>query len=456
MQCILVCGLGFGDEGKGSIVDAIVRKTGADLVVRYNGGAQAAHHVVTTDGRSHCFSQFGAGTFAGARTYLSRYMLWDPLALAVEGQVLRTTLGTVLPRVMVDARAPVLTPWHRALNRLREASRGPAANGTCGLGIGELASDLEANRTVIRTEDLLQSDTHLVRRAARVQTDKLLQLLALPPIEIERDDVQAARDLMLVTPEQWAARVRAEALEWIIVPSRMPEADVVVFEGAQGVLLDQTHGFPPHTTWTDCTYANADAVLDEVGFKGPRLRVGVTRAFTTRHGAGPFPTEHAGAMVTAFAGEHNVEGPWQGPFRGGPLDMVLLRYAVEVAKPDELVVTCLDSAPPIAATSYRLWRPVDAPLFDGVVVMSDGSMSVNAIKVPVVADRAHLTTALGRVQPDFRDAGRSLEDLVAQYTCRPVTITSYGPTALDKCFDPVWIMRRGVTDGEPAIDCRTA
>src|SRR5262245_62300875 len=115
----LVAGLGYGDEGKGSIVDFLARQprpgTRAGLVVRFNGGAQAAHNVVTEDGRHHTFAQFGSGTFTpGVRTHLSQHVLVDPLALVTEAEHL-ASLGVpdALDRLTVDREALVTTPYHR-------------------------------------------------------------------------------------------------------------------------------------------------------------------------------------------------------------------------------------------------------------------------------------------------------------------------------------------------------
>jgi adenylosuccinate synthase len=117
----LTVDLGFGDAGKGSMVDFLVRAEDAHTVVRYNGGAQAAHRVVTADGRAHVFSQFGSGTLAGARTQLSRFMLLDPLAMEAEAQHLQGLgMADPLAGATIDRRALVITPFHRAINRLRE------------------------------------------------------------------------------------------------------------------------------------------------------------------------------------------------------------------------------------------------------------------------------------------------------------------------------------------------
>lgn len=139
MKSFIITGLGFGDESKGCITDLLCRAYGSDLVVRHNGGPQAAHTVYTDDGRHHVFAQFGAGTFnPGCRTLLSRYMLVNPISMLIENEHLFSQgVSDALERVYVDSRALVVTPFHRALNRLREMARGTEKHGSCGKGIGE-------------------------------------------------------------------------------------------------------------------------------------------------------------------------------------------------------------------------------------------------------------------------------------------------------------------------------
>jgi adenylosuccinate synthase len=142
---VVVVDLGYGDAGKGTVVDWLCSRADAGpvhAVVRFNGGAQAAHNVVTSDGRHHTFAQFGSGSFIpGVRTHLSRFVLVDPLALAGEAAHL-ASLGVrdALDRVTVDRDALLATPYHRAANRARELARGDRRHGSCGMGIGETAS----------------------------------------------------------------------------------------------------------------------------------------------------------------------------------------------------------------------------------------------------------------------------------------------------------------------------
>ena len=140
----VVCGLGFGDEGKGSVTDFLCSSRSRDpahAVVRFNGGGQAGHNVVTADGRHHTFAQFGSGSFTpGVRTHLSRFMLVDPLALAAEAaHLIAAGVPGALGRLTVDRDARLVTPYHQAANRARELARGRDRHGSCGMGIGETA-----------------------------------------------------------------------------------------------------------------------------------------------------------------------------------------------------------------------------------------------------------------------------------------------------------------------------
>ena len=171
VKAIIVVDLGFGDSGKGTITDALVRQTDAAWVVRFNGGAQAGHAVVTGDGREHIFSQFGAGTFVpGVRTYLSRFMVLHPGGLLREAEVLeKKGVEEPLSRVVIDPGAKVITPFHQAANRLREILRGDSRHGSCGLGVGEtMHHSLEHPEEAVVAGDLSHPD-RLFRKLCRVQ-----------------------------------------------------------------------------------------------------------------------------------------------------------------------------------------------------------------------------------------------------------------------------------------------
>src|SRR5687768_225602 len=153
-ETFAVVGLGYGDEGKGTVVDYLTRKHTAHTVVRFNGGAQAAHNVVTPDGKHHTFAQFGSGTLAGARTHLSRFMLVNPLDLFNEARHLESLgIADPLQLVTISPDALVTTPLHVAANLIRELQN---QHGSCGKGIGETqrtADDL--GDAALRVSDLM-------------------------------------------------------------------------------------------------------------------------------------------------------------------------------------------------------------------------------------------------------------------------------------------------------------
>ena len=347
----IVCGLGFGDEGKGSVVDFLCsprRPDPARTVVRFNGGAQAAHNVLAADGRHHTFAQFGSGSFTpGVRTHLSRFVLVDPLALAAEAAHLASAgVPDALDRLTVDRDALLVTPYHQAANRAREVARGRDRHGSCGMGIGETAryslawpgdaprvADCAAPRTLARSLGLLR--------------DRLRDELGPaggPSVESLCDAYRAFADRVPLVDRGYLRRLL--------------RAGPTVFEGAQGVLLDEWRGFHPYTTWSTTTFANAEALLAEAGETAVRL--GVVRCYLTRHGPGPFVTEDP---TLELPEPHNGTGTWQGAFRAGHPDAVALRYAAEVTGGlDGVALTHLDVA---ARHRLRLCR---AYLADGKLV----------------------------------------------------------------------------------------
>jgi adenylosuccinate synthase len=346
----VVVDLGFGDAGKGSITDFLVRDRGAELVVRYNGGAQAGHNVVTDDGRHHTFAQFGAGTFAGAATLLGPAVLLHPLAMAVEAEHLESLGIQPWKHTFIDARCRVISPFQQEAGRARERARCDFAHGSCGVGVGECVyDDLRFPDETLRAANLL--DPGRVRWLLSRQRDRKheeIQALGVEPPPWFHDPgfVNRVADAWLAVARRW------NLLDPDAVAARIAAARGIVFEGAQGALLDEIWGFHPHTTWSDTTCANALALAGD----RPLTRLGVLRAYATRHGAGPFPT----GGTLAVPEPHNRDDTPQGAFRTGVLDTVLLRYAVDVCPVDAIAVTCVDRVPePRVCTRYAESGPID-------------------------------------------------------------------------------------------------
>jgi adenylosuccinate synthase len=436
---VIVVDLGYGDAGKGTIVDWLCAQSGAQsgargaaqgharrqvaAVVRFNGGAQAAHHVLGPGGQPHAFAQFGSGTFThGTRTFLSRFMLVDPLALVAEAEHLgRLGVPDPFGLIAIDRDALLTTPYHRAANQAREAARGAARHGSCGVGIGETASyalahpedaprvgDIASRRTLLRKLRQLRDHVNTA-----ITPNTAVSPNTLPPPDDVAAVYRAVADRVTLAGDGYLARLARQG--------------PLVFEGAQGVLLDEWRGFHPYTTWSTTTFANAETLLRESGDATEVTRLGVTRTYQTRHGPGPFPTEDPALSLPEV---HNANGHWQGPFRTGHLDAVALGYAAAVAGPlDGVAVTHLDTAARYSGR-LRVGRAYDL-----------GDTAVTSIAPGPDRDLAHqesLTAALMKARPVYAEndypAAADWPDIVAEILYAPVLIRSHGPAVTDKTW----------------------
>jgi adenylosuccinate synthase len=401
---VIVVDLGYGDAGKGTIVDWLCATRPVHAVVRFNGGAQAAHTVVLRDGRRHTFAQFGSGTFRpGVRTHLSRFVVVDPLALAAEADRL-AALGVpdALARLTVDGDALLATPYHRAANRAREIARGGDRHGSCGMGVGEAMAYALAHPTQApRVRDCTTPD---------VLRDKLLSLYERLRAEVGRLDTPPVDDCVTA----FTAFAGVVSIVDATGTTALLRAGPVVFEGAQGVLLDEWHGFHPYTTWSTTTFANAETLLAEAGLAGYARRLGVLRICTTRHGPGPLVTEDPALPIDD---PHNPTNRWQGRFRVGHFDAVAHRYALAVSGgADGLALTHLD----LAGRGLRICRRYD------------WTETLPAGRAGDLDRQAALTDRLLRTRPVFGEVPGDWVAAVEAELSLPVLVTSHGPTAADK------------------------
>jgi adenylosuccinate synthase len=407
----VVLGLGFGDEGKGTIVDWLARQCATPpLVIRWNGGPQAAHHVVLDDGRMHCFAQLGAASFvAGARTHLAGDMAVDVYALRAEATAFAAVAGggasvdDVLARVTIDPRCAVVTPWHALVNLVREALRGAGRHGSTGRGVGEA----KLGPVRLYAGELGGGyDT-----AARIR-DARVALLARAVAAIDAagsgvpvEDVAHARSLVAGAAEATVLDDYLDAvLARLAVVERVPAGEDVILEGAQGALLDRDFGFFPHVTPSRITRRAARDVVRGLGIDAPLEVWGALRAYQTRHGEGPFPSEDF-ALAARLPELHNRQDGPAGRFRVGWFDAVLARYAMSFAGPiDRLAVTCVDRVSALADRAVvGAWQNGSEDVERGV---SDA--------VPVVTPSDDVVADIGRLLG------------------RRVDVTSNGPRACDK------------------------
>lgn len=360
MPAYIVVDLGFGDSGKGLLTDFLVRHLNAGVVVRYNGGAQAGHNVVTSDGRHHTFSQFGSGTFAPhVKTYLSRHVVIHPTALLVEGDILK---GNGVPnpfsRLRLSDQALVITPYHQAANRIRELARGADRNGSCGVGVGEAVEDAmfhTDNRVLagdLQQPELLRRKLHSIREQKHGQMIALCKESPPDPLISREMEIFERQDLV----DRWLSSIARITELGLIVSDAvlerwLRETENVILEGAQGILLDADAGFHPYTTWSRCSSANAFELIKEMAPGTHAYQIGVMRSYAMRHGPGPLPTESDDLIP--FVSEHNQFNEWQGKVRYGWFDAVLARYALTVTgKLDSLAVTHMDVLPRLETWQY--------------------------------------------------------------------------------------------------------
>jgi adenylosuccinate synthase len=444
----IIIDLGYGDAGKGQTSDYLTHQYDGALIVRHNGGGQAAHNVVTPDGRHHCFAHFGSGMLhPAAHTLLSRFMLVEPFAMEDEARHLDALgVADVRRRTTIDPAAIIVTPFHAAANRIRETLRRDGCHGSCGIGIGEaVASSLDGERYTLRARDL--SNTRDVMRTLYAIRSYLCGAL------LEDDAQWEARaglsDLALLLSSDGVAGAIAErytlfANDYQIADEgaeRIRDAAHVIFEGAQGVLLDEWRGFHPHTTWSTTTGANALVLLAEAGHTGTVRKLGITRTYATRHGHGPLVTEDPSILRTRPE-PHNGYGRFQGAFRAGWLDAVTLRYAVAAAGGiDGLVVTHANAPRSVTTRVCTAYRPA----MGDEDFLTPGGSSIRLNPLPKdLRYQGELTAALMRCTPvyesmhcmhvntDTSDHMRAVSGLVGV----PLAIVSTGPTRRD-CADYV-------------------
>ena len=318
MPAKVIIGLQWGDEGKGKISYLLSRN--ADCVVRFQGGANAGHTVVLPD-RKLKFNMLPAGSAAGAKPCIASGVVLDPAEVIEEVDLLRS-IG-IEPELMISGAANVVLKLHKRLDGMIEELRGGKAVGTTRRGIGPTYSD-KALRTGIRVEDLLDE------KALR---EKLEILERVHGIKVEELDE-------LVKVGRLIAKYVGDVE--IYLNDLLDSGAEVIFEGAQGTLLDIDHGTYPYVTSSN-TIAGAACTGCGVGPTRIDEIIGVMKAYSTRVGAGVFPTELHGELADRIREIGGEYGTTTGrPRRVGWLDIPLLRYAVKISNVSWIAMTKLD------------------------------------------------------------------------------------------------------------------
>lgn len=330
-----VIGLQWGDEGKGKVIDALARE--AQLVVRYQGGANAGH-TVYANGKKYVFHLVPTGVlWPGVRSLVGPGVVVDAPALVAEIDEIAQHGLDATHSLFLSDRAHVVFPYHKALDEAREGGRGKDAGriGTTKRGIGPCYSD-KASRIGIRVVDLYDDKrfAELLRRNLDEKNAILKHLYGRAPLEFDPIREQYT---------QAATRLRPFVKDGpALVQEALARNERVLFEGAQGAMLDLDHGTYPFvtssSTLTDGVAAGAGVPPSSVG----RV-LGVLKAYTTRVGEGPFPSEIPGEHGQKLREAGGEYGATTGrPRRTGWLDLVQLRHAIALSGTNGLVMTKLD------------------------------------------------------------------------------------------------------------------
>ncbi len=330
---VVVVGTQWGDEGKGKIVDLLMQN--AQVVVRYQGGHNAGH-TLKINGEKTVLRLIPSGMLRShVQCYIGNGVVLSPEALLSEIKELEQKGIDVRPRLHISQACPLILPCHVALDKAREAMKGTAAIGTTGRGIGPAYEDKIARRA-LKVSDLLHRDRFV---------KKLTELLQYHNFILTHYYNQPAVEIQAILEE---SLVWAEALRPMVsdITTRLHEhrekGDGILFEGAQGVYLDIDHGTYPFVTSSNTCVGS---VINGAGF-GPRYLdyiLGITKAYTTRVGGGPFPTELHDDVGKTLASRGNEFGAVTGrPRRCGWFDAVLLRRSIELNSITGLCMTKLD------------------------------------------------------------------------------------------------------------------
>jgi adenylosuccinate synthase len=330
---VVVVGTQWGDEGKGKVVDWLTDH--AQAVVRFQGGHNAGHTLVI-GGRKTVLHLIPSGILrTGVRCFIGNGVVVSPQALLEECDTLTQAGVEIRGRLILSEACPLILPYHVALDRAREAAKGAGKIGTTGRGIGPAYEDKVARRA-IRIQDLF----HRERFAAKLgevldyHNFVLRQYFGTDPVDFQR----TLEDMLAV-----ADRIKGMAGD---VPRELFQAQKaghnLLFEGAQGTLLDVDHGTYPFVTSSNCV-AGAAAAGSGVGPGALHYVLGITKAYTTRVGSGPFPTELDDDIGRHIATRGNEFGATTGrPRRCGWFDAAALKRSIQINGVSGLCVTKLD------------------------------------------------------------------------------------------------------------------
>jgi adenylosuccinate synthase len=357
MSATVVIGTQWGDEGKGKLVDILAAD--ADVVVRFHGGNNAGHTLVV-DGKKTILNLVPAGVLhPGRLCMMGPGLVIDPAVLVAEIDALRARGYLAEDRwLRISEQAHLIMPYHRAIDHARERLRGTGSIGTTGRGIGPAYEDKMA-RTGIRVGDLFDEAgfRDALERNLREKNAYLQALLGEQPLAFDPiyDGYVRHRDRLRPYVTDTGVELRAA----------VAAGKRILLEGAQGVMLDVDHGTYPFVTSSNAV-AGAAAAGAGLPPRAIERVIGITKAYTTRVGGGPFPTELTDALGERLRADGDEYGATTGrPRRCGWFDAAVVRRAVELSGVDVIALTKLDVLTGIDPLRVGVGYELDGKRIDG-------------------------------------------------------------------------------------------
>lgn len=420
MPLTIVLGTQWGDEGKGRVTDLLAAKM--DLVARYGGGDNAGH-TVTVGKETYKLHLVPSGIVQpNTISVMGSGMVINPKKLLAEMDALASRGIDVSPkRLMLSAGAHLILPTHIALDGASESSRGKTAIGTTQRGIGPAYTDKSA-RAGLRAESMLAGDFgKRVFEAVSKANNTLVKIFNMEPLDAEA---------IAVEYEGYAERLRPYVADvCYLVGQVLQKGGNVLAEGAQGTLLDINLGTYPFVTSSSPTVGGVMTGLG-VGPRDVDRVIGIAKAFQTRVGEGPMPTEQTGPVGSALRG--TGVNPWDEfgtttgrPRRCGWLDLVLLRYAARVNGLTDLVITKLDILTGLDPIKVCNAYDYQGKQWDHIPFGPNAIGESEAVYTDLPGWSANINDA--RTPSDLPPAALGYLDFIRQQTGVPVAMASVGP-----------------------------
>ncbi len=418
-KSVVVLGTQWGDEGKGKIVDLLTEKAAA--VVRFQGGHNAGHTLVI-DGEKTALHLIPSGILReGVKCVIANGVVVAPDALLKEVRALEARGVPVMERLRLSHACPLILPYHVALDQAREVKRGNAKIGTTGRGIGPAYEDKVARRG-LRVGDLYQPEfADKLKEVMEFHNFALTQYYGCEAVDYE-ETLAACKD--------WAEQLKDIVVDAVdLIHTVRENGGDIMFEGAQGTLLDIDHGTYPYVTSSNTTAGGA-ATGSGVGPLYLDQILGITKAYTTRVGSGPFPTELFDDVGEHLQTKGNEKGTTTGRSRRcGWFDAMLVKHAIRVNSINTICLTKLD-------------------VLDGLdtikVCVGYEDENGKAINVPASADQFEKITPVFKELPGWKEStygAKSMADLpdnarayirfVEDAIEAPIDIISTGPDRME-------------------------